>query len=217
MKRYAIVLSLVCALLLFVAAPALAYDRDSAVTHAEAAWDSASNSTFPGYSSDSDCANFASGCLYFGGVVRDPQSDSSGWWCYKAGGKQIVWNRSNAWVNADQQRQFFLAQSGVSEVGSGYNFYGLYVPGYPANDIAMMRGDGVSINWDRDVDVVSDHTEFGVGIGTSLVNGSYYGDLIDQHSNPRHKAIWNCLDRKSMISLEYAVFRVWHLSDSFVN
>lgn len=106
----------------------------------------------------------------------------------------------------------------MNEVGSGYNFYGHYVSGYPDDDIAMIRGDVVSINWHRDSSNDSDHTEFGVGLGQSLPQGegysTRYGDLIDQHTNERHKAIWNCRDRKALSDMVYTVFRVWHLSDS---
>jgi hypothetical protein len=221
MKRYAVTTLMAVGLLLLLAAPAFAYNRDDAVSWAENHWNDDSNADWPGYIIKDDCTNYASGCLYEGGIARDPSGTSGGWYCYKITGKQITYNRTVAWDNANDMREYFWAKSGISQVG-GYNWYGNYSLPVPLDDIPMIRGDVVSINWDKSTSDDSDHTEFGVGLGQSVAQSggtgeTFYGDMIDQTVSDRRHAIWHCLDRKTISSMEYTVFRVWHVSDSFTN
>jgi hypothetical protein len=197
------------------ASQACAYDRDAAATWADNHWDSTSNAqaNFPGYISGADCTNYASAALQRGGLNM-----GGNWWCRWNSG----WTHGVAWVNANELRLYFWGKSGVSEVGSGYNWYGDYGCAVPTNQIAMVRGDVVSLNENKNTSNASNHTEFGVGYGYSAAqaNGTGYranGDLIDQHTGARYHALWHCRDRKTIADMRYYVFRVWHLSNSFTN
>lgn len=217
MRRSALlVLAMCCAAPLWLAAPAMAFDRDAAVSWAEAHWNDTNDAQFPGYIDGEDCTNYASACLYLGGVRMDGD-----WYCYRTH-LPTAYNRSYDWVNANGFRLHFWGKSGISEVGSGYNFYGYYGCAKPTSDIAMVRGDVVSINFDRNLDSVTDHTEFGIGRGTSALQPggtgqTFYGDLIDQRNTNRRHAIWHCLDRYYKDQLKYWVFRVWHIDNGFTN
>jgi hypothetical protein len=200
---------------LLCAAPALAYNRDNAVSWADANWHNTDHHDFPGWTNP-DCTTYASGAMRQGGL----NYDWSNWWARYTNG---IWAWSTAFVNAQELRLYFWGKSsGVSEVGSGYNWYQKWGFAQPEDDTAMIRGDVVSINFDRNDNQVSDHTEFGVGRGQSeLQNGgtglTFYGDMIDQRTTDRHHAIWHMWDRVPMGDMVNYVFRVWHLSDSFVN
>jgi len=212
----AVLAVLVCvAASLLCVAPALAYNPDNSVAWADDRWNDHDDSHFPGYiDNNHDCTNYASACIFYGGVQRDDD-----WYCYKI--TYNTYNRSLEWDNAQNMRLYFWGKSGVSEVGGGYafdpNLRSQYGFAYPNNDIAMIRGDVVSINWHKNSDNTTDHTEFGVGYGTSRYNASYTGDLIDQRGSDRLHAIWSCADRMTPSDRADMVLRVWHISDSFTN
>ena len=98
------------------------------------------------------------------------------------------------------------SKGGVSEAGSGHSFsaghrsqYGFP---YPDDNIAMIRGDIVSINENRNTNTDSDHTEFGIGLSKSEfqpggTGQTFYGDLIGQHSPACYRAIWHRRDRNT--------------------
>jgi len=216
-KRSILLVVVACAVAsLLCAAPALAYDCDNAASWADIRWNDLNDWDFPGYIDGADCTNYASGAIFNGGVQRD-----GSWYCYRIGTTD-TYNRSTDWVDANHLRTYFWGKSGISEVGSGYNWYGYYGFAVPQDDIAMIRGDVVSCNTNKNEDDLSDHTEFGVGVGQSELQNpgtgtTYYGDLIDQRNSERHHAIWHCRDRLSKPELKYWVFRVWHISNSFTN
>jgi hypothetical protein len=211
-------------ILLAIAGPAGAWDRDAAVSHAEAHWNDTTDTQPGGYNDGTwgggvDCTNYASNSLFAGGVHMDSVGGSGWWRRHLYNGHTYYWDWSLKWVGADAFRTYFAGKSGCSDVGA-YS-WGLADFPNPPNQSPMIRGDFVSVNWDKTRDNETDHIEFAVGYGTSLPQGgpygTYTGDLIDQHSAERHKAIWHMRDRKSLPDLAKTVFRIYHLANTFTN
>ena len=161
-----------------------------------------------------DCTNYASNALYAGSVHMDSVGGSGWWRAHRYNGHTYYWDWSVKWVGADAFRQYFAGKSACSDIGA-YS-WGLSAYPDPPNQSPMIRGDYVSVNWHKNQDSVTDHIEFGVGYGDSLY-GSYTGDLIDQHSNERHHAIWHMRDRKPVSEMADTVFRIYHLANDFTN
>lgn len=65
-------------LLLLLPGTAKAWDRDAAVSHAHDHRNDTSETQPGGYYADGDCTNYASNCLYAGGIARIPWAATAG-------------------------------------------------------------------------------------------------------------------------------------------
>ncbi|MGM9671590.1 MAG: amidase domain-containing protein [Oscillospiraceae bacterium] len=194
-------ISVALAMIVFVSAlsvPSFAYSRANAINYAD---------TYALYSNPShmvyfsNCANFVSQCLKAGGVQMDDT-----WW-FKAGYKPAYNTYSTAWVRADSLKNYMknnlqatrLVSKWKKTANSAKNEYA-----YVDNSNNLINYGITVIFYDWQDDGIIDHTSIMVGTGNAL-DGTGYGDLIDQNTTNRKQTIWH-LDSYNGDKLTTAIY-----------
>lgn len=188
-RRRRLLRTLVMTALLFSAisqSPALALDRDHAVTYANNNWNKRP-SNFPSFGTD--CTNFISQALYAGGVhMRWPSFGWTGAYAtqtYWAAQHNTITNWTTSWSVAQTSANWVTGTFPNSSITA--------VPAktYQSQPPAGYRhkSDLVYYDWtgNGSIDHVSIIT---VKSGTDS-NSGYSGTLVNQHTTDRKKAIWH--------------------------
>ncbi|MEE0777139.1 MAG: amidase domain-containing protein [Bacillota bacterium] len=172
------------------------YTPTKATTYANQ-WALSHNPFYKSYvGSGNDCTNFISQCIAKGGIPQDYT------WRYTlhfdAAGNHVPMFDvdTNAWSEANDFKNWLTkyavkvgswSRKGTPAPYKTYSYLG-------ADNSNNINGSGrYIVFYDWSGDGYMDHVSICVATGNSQdsADGSVYGDLIDQHSNARYKAIWH--------------------------
>lgn len=189
-KKSALILA-TCLIILVIAIPAYAeptgsgtYNRTNAVSYAEL-YALNPNPNYVHYLSD--CTNFVSQCLKYGGWpyanTNLPATNVYAWWY-----KTSPVSNSHAWSVADRLYGFTYCWSNPYRGGpvSPDTYSGTTSVAYPSG---VQAGDLFFYDWETDGTM--NHVSIYVVDGTDPNGDHYTGALIDQHTTNRYHAIWS--------------------------
>lgn len=183
-----------------LAVPSFAYSRANAVAYADK-YVLNSNSNHQYFTNGGNCTNFVSQCLYAGGVKMD-----SIWYCVME--SSPMYNQySSAWLRADSLKNYLKNNLGAERLVSKWTKYGNSsqgVYGYTDNSSNLTNTGIEIVFYDWQDDGIIDHASIIVGTGTAL-DGTGYGDLIDQNTTDRKHTIWH-LDSYNANKLTTAIY-----------
>lgn len=187
MKKRAI--SVVLAMIVFVSAlsvPSFAYSRTNAVNYANT-YALSCNPNHKYFTRGGNCTNFVSQCMYAGGVKTDST------WNFTQGVVSTYNTYTRAWTVADELKNYIKINLGGERLVSKWKKYGdssQGVYGY-VNNSNNLTNTGIEIVfYDWQDDGIIDHSSIIVGTGNSL-DGTGYGDLVDQNSTDRKQTLWH--------------------------
>lgn len=187
MKKRAI--SVVLAMIVFVSAlsvPSFAYSRTNAVNYANT-YALSCNPNHKYFTRGGNCTNFVSQCMYAGGVKTDST------WNFTQGVVSTYNTYTRAWTVADELKNYIKINLGGERLVSKWKKYGdssQGVYGY-VNNSNNLTNTGIEIVfYDWQDDGIIDHSSIVVGTGNSL-DGTGYGDLVDQNSTDRKQTLWH--------------------------
>ena len=128
------------------------------------------------------------------------------WW-FKAGYKPAYNTYSTAWVRADSLKKYMknnlqatrLVSKWKKTANSAKNEYA-----YVDNSNNLINYGMTVVFYDWQDDGIIDHTSIMVGTGNAL-DGTGYGDLIDQNTTNRKQTIWH-LDSYNGDKLTTAIY-----------
>lgn len=166
-----------------VASPAAAYDPAAAAAYAEQWWNGM-NPAYPTNVGNTDCANFVSQALHTGGyayhksIVLGGAPDRYAYknWFPSGNSYSLTWTV----VQANMNFLYFDNPGGTNN--------GLALGTSSTADTFNGVGDVFYFDWGEGLG--NSHMNIDVAFGTDPVSG-WVGDLVDQHSPPRHKAFWS--------------------------
>jgi hypothetical protein len=166
-------------MILIPAASAYASNNTTGAASYAESWARSRNSEFPSFSSD--CTNFTSQALNWGGGKAElyGSSEDTKWYCDKTWYGTFVY--SNSWSVASYFYNLWMAQ-GATYLGSWYA---------PSSNSNPVLGKGVLLSYDWDSNGSKDHSGIVTNFGTDTTTPSYYGDLQCQHTSDRYRAIWH--------------------------
>ena len=143
----------------------------------------------------SDCTNFVSQAMYLGGGHRFVGSPYPGvygnraqWWVWGDGS-----GRTTSWSVADDLHYFLQVNSpgGVNmgeQSGAAAN--------YPYSPAGVVTGDIIFYDFDVYKSSAYTHATIQVGIDKDS-QGHGYGNVVDEHTSPRKRVIWNLIPYNS--------------------
>ena len=165
-----------------------AYNANSAVNYADT-WAKARNPAYTQFSSD--CTNFVSQVLRAGDLATNNQ------WYYNNSSSY-----SRTWSVADDFKWYIKDIYGATRLSSGWTRLGTYHgstwlysyinnAGYVNNSANIPSSGDVVVFYDWEDDGKINHSAYCVGTGAALEDYNIYGDLINQHSNDKKRALWH--------------------------
>lgn len=176
-------------MIVFVSAlsvPSFAYSRTNAVNYANT-YALSCNPNHKYFTRGGNCTNFVSQCMYAGGVKTDST------WNFTQGVVSTYNTYTRAWTVADELKNYIKINLGGERLVSKWKKYGdssQGVYGY-VNNSNNLTNTGIEIVfYDWQDDGIIDHSSIVVGTGNSL-DGTGYGDLVDQNSTDRKQTLWH--------------------------
>ncbi|MBS1401985.1 MAG: hypothetical protein HPZ79_03245 [Oscillospiraceae bacterium] len=176
-------------MIVFVSAlsvPSFAYSRTNAVNYANT-YALSCNPNHKYFTRGGNCTNFVSQCMYAGGVKTDST------WNFTQGVVSTYNTYTRAWTVADELKNYIKINLGGERLVSKWKKYGdssQGVYGY-VNNSNNLTNTGIEIVfYDWQDDGIIDHSSIIVGTGNSL-DGTGYGDLVDQNSTDRKQTLWH--------------------------
>lgn len=210
--RILVIAAMVLSLQVFVPlqAQAITFYPNLAVNYSNT-WATGRN---PSYAimSGTDCANFVSQSLYYGGLqmVGNPyttpgsgaQNRPAEWWFHTWAASGVPVNTGNSawtftWSVAENLRQY------VSTHGwhLAYTAYGAGMP----NLIPGVSGTAMVVFYNWTGGTTANHASFQVVYNATDPTSAWVGTLINQHVTDRYHAIWHL----GPYNTQYSTTRVW--------